>query len=70
MLSAREGQTYLSEILLGADEDLFILGEIMSMNPEKKGIWNNVFFYCFVLHKKKLLLKANYVHPNIGGWVS
>lgn len=36
MLLAREGQTYLSEILLGSDEDLFMLGEIMSMNPPKK----------------------------------
>lgn len=33
MLSAREGQTYLSEILLGTNEDLFMLREIMSMNP-------------------------------------
>lgn len=37
MLSAREGQTYLSEILLGADKDLFMLREIMSMNPQKNG---------------------------------
>lgn len=47
MLSAREGQTYLSEILLGANADLFMLGEIMSMNLQK----NLIFFYCFVLHK-------------------
>lgn len=37
MLSAREGQTYLSEILLKADEDLFMLGEIMS-NTRKTSI--------------------------------
>lgn len=51
MLSAREGRTYLSEILLGADEDLFMLGEIMSMNPQKMGFEIIIFFYCFVLHK-------------------
>lgn len=47
MLSAAEGQTYLNEILLGADEDLFMLGEIMSMNPQKNRFWNNVVFLLF-----------------------
>lgn len=53
MLSAREGQTYLSEILLGADEDLFMLGEIMNMNLQKYFD----FFYCFVL-QKMIIIKS------------
>lgn len=47
MLSAREGQTYLSEILLRADEDLFMLGEIMSINTRKTAIMK--LFHCFGL---------------------
>lgn len=45
MLSAREGQTYLSEILLGANADLFMLGEIMSMNLQKK--FDFFLLFCF-----------------------
>lgn len=36
MLSASEGQTYLSKILFGTDEDLFMLGEITSMNTQNR----------------------------------
>lgn len=36
MLSASKGQTYLRKILFGADEDLFILGKIMSMYTQNQ----------------------------------
>lgn len=48
MLSASEGQTYLSKILFGADEDLFMLGEIMSINTQN---WVLKYYNSFCFHK-------------------